>query len=235
MNSSPVCSGPSASVGSAVTFRQGDGSVPGSAETDDQFGAAVAYGRLRFPTRVDIVIGVPREDLESQGLGDTGCVYVFSGTVPPADCSFADSLSSQLLARPGQLTGSALASGRDWDLDGLDDLLVGIPGDDSGQSARSGSVVLVNGSRFGINFEGLFRLGNEATSFGNYGSSLAFVGSREEGLTQLDLLIGEPGYDDPVQDIDRSGRITSTFLPIGMIFGNGFESGDLSGWDLAVP
>ncbi|MEO1365736.1 MAG: integrin alpha, partial [Acidobacteriota bacterium] len=144
-------------------------------------------------------------------------------------------LAILLSAEPGQLTGSALASGRDWNLDGFDDLLVGVPGNDSEFGGRAGSVALLNGSSSGIRTAWTLDLGSSATSFGNYGTSVGFVGSRRDGLTQLDILIGEPGYDDPIENIDRAGRATSTFLPIAMIFGDGFESGDLSAWDAEIP
>ena len=86
----------------------------------------------------DLVVGAPGRS------NDGGAAYVLLGpTTISSDLSIADArLSGQLT---GDAAGTALATPGDLDGDGLDDLLIGAPGQDSG-ATDGGAVYLVLGS-----------------------------------------------------------------------------------------
>ncbi|MEM1178725.1 MAG: integrin alpha [Acidobacteriota bacterium] len=220
------------SVLSGTLFRQGNGTIPGAPETGDLFGFSVAFGDFDRAGIIDIAVGVPREDRESDGLGDAGCVHIIDDS-PGHACLFADQISDYP-ALPGQQTGFALAAA-DWDLDGYQDLLVGMPGHDD-VFGRAGAAAVVNGSSTGLQPRlSLPFFPSSGGSFFGYGTSVAFIGAWRSGITQLNFLVGEPGYDNWIQDLDRVGRVRRSEQPTGMIFGDGFETGSTSEWDATIP
>ena len=205
---------------------QGDGFVGDTAETGDLYGSVVHYGRFG-PGIARMMVGTPREDRESDSLGDTGCVQIFNGPESERQCQFADDLGLDA-ATPGQLTGSAIEVA-DYDLDGYGEMIVGIPGADF-TFGRAGAIAVVNDTSAGLVPQQVISLGVLGNSFGAFGTSVAFtVGPRKLGRTELDLLIGHPGYD--AGSVDRAGRGTRVAIIGSMIFGDGFETGDLSAWE----
>ena len=112
--------------------------VPGRVETGDRFGAAVMFGRNIgcSDASIQIVAGVPGEDITFSGSArvDAGTVAFF--TPPPFDPCAGSVDQANLLSRPpesGDRLGSTLALGRhsDDDADASDRVFIGVPGEDN--------------------------------------------------------------------------------------------------------
>ncbi|MEM6793879.1 MAG: hypothetical protein AAF725_07835, partial [Acidobacteriota bacterium] len=206
---------------------QGDGFVGDTAETGDLFGSVVHYGQFG-PGIARFMVGTPREDRESDGLGDTGCIQIFNGPEAERQCQFADDLGLPAAAS-GQLTGSAIDVA-DYDLDSFGEMVVGIPGADTTFFNRAGAIAVINDTSAGLVPQQVIDLSVSGNSFGAFGTSVVMTSSpRRLGRTELDLLIGNPGYDSG--SLDRAGRGIRVAILGAMIFGDGFETGDLSAWE----
>lgn len=138
-------------------WNQNSAGIPGMAEEDDMFGAALASGDFNGDGRADLAIGVPYE-----GVSDV----TFSGLV---HVLYAD--SSGLLTADGHQWwwqglnglpetveawdgfGKALAAG-DFNGDGYDDLAVGVPGEDLEAAINAGAVHVIYGSGAGLTSTG---------------------------------------------------------------------------------
>jgi FG-GAP repeat len=112
--------------------------VPGSVETGDRFGASVVMGRNIgcFDGSIQIVAGVPGEDLTVGGSARTDAGTVAFFTPPPYDpCAGSVDQANLLSDTPesGDRLGSTLALGRhsDDDDDASDRAFIGVPGENA--------------------------------------------------------------------------------------------------------
>jgi hypothetical protein len=127
--------------------------VSGSADADDEFGAALAAGDFDADGYADVAIGIPGEDWTGS---DEGGVHVMYGTTSgPGVTSPDDEIwTAGRAGAAGTLTdyaacGTALAVG-DFDDDGYDDLAIGCPYDTVDAGMFAGSVLIVYGSAGGL-------------------------------------------------------------------------------------
>jgi FG-GAP repeat len=95
--------------------------VPGTAEHDDAFGAALAKGDFNGDMRFDVAVGVPDEAVGGTTLA--GAVNVLYGS-PGGLTGAGGQLVTQHNPEPGDFFGASLAAG-DFDGDGFFDLAVG--------------------------------------------------------------------------------------------------------------
>ena len=132
-----------ADAGAANLFSNSTGGLPGvsggallqdNPEAGDQFGAALTVGRF-VGGNVDLVVGAPGEDVGA--TADAGAANRFANT-----SGGLPSVTSQTLLQDspeaGDQFGAALAVG-DFNVDPLDDLVVGAPGENVGATADAGA------------------------------------------------------------------------------------------------
>lgn len=182
-------------------FVPGSGRLTGNAEAGDLFGAAVAAGDFNGDGYDDLAVGAPREDTE--GGADTGAVLVIPGspdglraTRSRQRWSGAGGLPGG--AGPGDQLGAALAAG-DFDGDGVDDLAIGVPGDDAG-AADAGAAIVAPGTANGITGAGGRQLISGLTGLAGTAQRGDLLGAAVaagdfDGDGHDDLAIGSPGQD----------------------------------------
>ncbi len=215
----------------------------GNNEFGDSFGDALAVGDFNNDGFDDLVVGSPLE-----GPGDdseSGVITILNGSsnglVP--NSTFDQENLGLGSNEFGDLFGDALAVG-DFNNDGFDDLVVGIPGEGPGNDPQSGAIAVLEGSADGLVPSESFNqenLGLGSNEFGDlFGSSLSAGDYNNDGFD--DLTIGIPGEspgDDPqsgaivVLEGSANGLVPSEeFNQENLGLGNN-ESGDLFGFSLA--
>lgn len=211
-------------------WHQGSPGVPVGPEANAEFGDAVSSGDFNCDGFDDVAFGMPRDDLigaddggrvlvlyaesSGAGLGTSGPqVWSQAGTAVPGDPSAFDGF------------GRTLASG-DFDNDGCDDLVIGVPGDDVDGVFNAGGVHVIYGSSAGLSITGIDYWHQGPDSAGAnleagdlYGSALAVGDFNDDGRD--DLAIGSPGED--IGTNDDAGSVQVLF---GSAFGL-LASGDV--------
>ena len=176
-----VYAGPVSAGSFASTVR-----LDGESLRDAAGSAAVTGIDLNGDGMGDLIVGAPGRSSEG------GAAYVLLGPVSvSSDLGIADARLSGQLA--GDAAGTALAAPGDLDEDGIDDLLIGAPGQDSG-STDGGAVYLVLGDTGTWTDAGLvFADGRVAgsTAGGALGTALSAGGDTDADGT-LEFLAGAP-------------------------------------------
>ncbi len=181
-----------------------DQSIPGiadQAEPGDQFGRALAVGDFDDDGCADLAVGVPFEELA--GILYAGAVHVLYGG--PGGLSgdgdqFLHQEVGDLATEPDEndAFGGALAAG-DLDADGIDDLAIGVRGEDVSGTVFAGMVHVLYGSVSGLLTNGTtslrrgIELAGPAQDFDLFGASLA-IGNLS-GFVGEELAVGVPGHD----------------------------------------
>jgi len=139
-------------------WHQNKKGIKGGAEPGDGFGSSIASGDFDADGYADLAVGIPREDLGGQV--DTGAVQVLYGA--PGGLTARDQVWHQDRAgvpgknEAGDLFGYSMQVG-DFQGDGYADLAINVPGkrfDGIDRSARSGVIVVLNGSAGGLTAAG---------------------------------------------------------------------------------
>jgi FG-GAP repeat len=163
--------GTSAGLAVGQFWHQDSAGVPDVAETDDNFGSALAAGDFNGDGRADLAVGAERETVggvdclnaasQVVDCARAGAVNVLYGT-PVAGLSGTDSQRwLQGREQGGDLAdpdiddyfGSALAAG-DFNGDDRADLAVGAPGEDIGDAFDAGNVNVLYGGSSGLSNAG---------------------------------------------------------------------------------
>lgn len=172
-----------------------------AAEANDFFGEALTTGDFNNDGYDDLAIGVPDEDIGSSStITNAGAVNVLYGTedgITAVNANFwnQDFGSIGSLSEENDFFGEALTAG-DFDGDGYDDLVVGVPYEDWNDS-NTGIVQIIYGSSLGLNDAGnqLWRQGASGIHGmeepdDRYGDALAVGDFNGDGYS--DLAIGIP-------------------------------------------
>lgn len=127
-----------------------------SAEAEDNFGGAVATGDFDGDGYDDLAVGIDGE--EFVGGVDVGAVGVYYGGPNGPTALFdalwhQDSAGLEGVSEEGDRFGWSLTTG-DFDGDGYDDLAVGIPLEDVGDTQDAGAVQVLYGSAIGLTSAG---------------------------------------------------------------------------------
>ncbi|MEM9596038.1 MAG: hypothetical protein AAGD06_17335 [Acidobacteriota bacterium] len=186
---------------SRVTFFEAS-DLSGTAEPGDEFGAALAAGRLGGGFFPDLAIGVPGQEVG--GFDGAGAVVVVRSTGPDGlETAGHRNLTQNTtgvfgIASPDDRFGTALAIG-DVNQDFLGDLIIGSPGDLVGLEPGSGAVQMIPGGVGAVVIGPDQRLWNQDTAglLGDaaggdeFGAAVSLGDFNGDGLT--DLAIGVPG------------------------------------------
>lgn len=138
------------SSGNGIWY-QGNNGVVGIAETGDAFGATLAGGDLNGDGTDDLAIGVPSEDVGD--VADAGAVSVLLGSATGLSGSGSQIVHQDAdyiegVAETADAFGSSVSAG-DFNGDGRDDLVAGVPGESVDGIGGAGAVNVLYGAAWG--------------------------------------------------------------------------------------
>lgn len=187
-----------------TSWTRNTGGVLGVAACNQYFGTSLAVGDFDNDGYDDLAVSAPG----ASDTGDTrsGAVHLFygssSGLSTVGDQLWnQDTVGVKGVAEPYDYMGDTLEVG-DFDCDGYDDLVVGVPREDLSAGADAGAVHVLYGSSGGVStvddwwHEGIAGVNGAVEPGDNFGGALAggnFNGDEASGYACDDLAIASPG------------------------------------------
>jgi hypothetical protein len=227
---------------SSQSWSQNSAGVPGSAEKDDRFGAALGARGLQA------VVGVPDENSGSRA--DTGMIQVFNRSSGTSGFSPGKAISQDTKGIPGSMEagdrfGAALAVGVGVLCQESTDVAVGVPGEDVGTRKDAGVLALIQVSGEGGCPAKALRQGSGLAGAAEAGDQVGSVLGLTRGRGDLEedyadrLLIGVPNEDigaspdaGMVQPA-RGGLLVNGAVSPSITFSKGYLLADNYGQELA--
>ena len=212
------------------TWSQDTTGVPGAVEDFDRFGSALAAGDFDGDGIDELAVSAPEEDIGNPLIGSVGAVIVMDFDGGPMQLWLQDDLPPEN-SETSDRFGSVLVAG-DFDADGIDDLVIGVPEENLGPVIDGGLIHLL----FGEAGTGLSASRDQiwtqtidpADTDDMFGFALA--AGHFSGHSGADLAIGVPF--DTLGALSRAGGANVIFSVA--LFRDGFETG-LDPWSSSVP
>jgi hypothetical protein len=187
----------SVSATGSTAILQGAGGVPGTKESNEVFGAAVATGDFNGDEFDDLAVGAPAATIGGERAA--GEVIVLYGSAHGFQTVTSSALLTGYSRHSGDQFGVALAAG-DFDGNGYDELAVAAPGRTVDRQPVAGAVDIFNGGPTGLATAANRQLnqslpGMAGTPYAGdrLGVSLATGDTNGDGVD--DLAVGIPGKD----------------------------------------
>ncbi|NGN64627.1 hypothetical protein G5C51_12035 [Streptomyces sp. A7024] len=140
-----------------TTYDQNTAGVPGAGESGDAFGGAVSVSDVTGDGNLDVVAGVPGEDVGT--VADAGAVVLLKGSATGITTTGAKALDQDSAGVPGVGEAGDRFGGavqlKDINGGGKSDLFVGAPGEDIKTTADAGAVWVIRGASTGLTTSGI--------------------------------------------------------------------------------
>jgi hypothetical protein len=241
-------------------WAQDSAGVLGGSEVNDAFGSALTAGDFNTDGRDDLAIGAPNEDIGN--VQQAGSVNVLPGSAngltPTGDQIWHQNVKKVTGAsETDDAFGAALATG-DLDGNGRDDLVIGVPGEAIGTTAKAGAVHVIRSGAGGLSrtldklwFQGNSGVQDTAEANDRLGTAVAAGDFDNDGFADLAAGVpfedlgtrtdvgavvvlystnaGPSGTDNELWSENDSTKATGDTPNAGDQFGAALTSGDFNG------